>query len=511
MTLQHSNGKRSGMTRLAVAVSLVAMGAAVAAQRQLVDSAGNVRDEAFMRMPLAAADQKYADIDGARMKDIVREVTEISLKTRDDKTRYWGRIAGTSGEQMTADWVEARFKKFKLTNIHRQDFPLPPQWFPREWAITFTAGGKTQTFKSTLPALRSSATPPAGLDLELVWVGEGTAADFVGRDVKGKAVLLHSIPAPGSMGHSASYERALTRAQQKGAAAVGVVYGISDNFSIWQGLNESGGGQPATRASIPGFFMGWEDGRAVRELIGQGQPVRVQLKLAVDERTGLKSQSVVGTLPGANDEEIIVMAHMDGYFEAALDNGTGLSVMMTLLEHFAKVPQAQRRRAIRFIGTAGHHVASPGARWLHDNRDTTLAKVALMINCEHISVPDHKYWGPVLRKANTIAPRRWWVHGSDVLREIVLKAYNDFNVGIIAEMDPGASGEMSVVARDAPSIQVIRSPVTKHTDSDVLAWVPAVGLEQVGRAYARIIDDVNKLDRQQVLPVTTTTRAPAGQ
>jgi hypothetical protein len=313
------------------------------------------------------------------------------------------------------------------------------------------------------------------------------------------------------MGHSASYERALTRAQQKGAAAVGVIYGISDNFSIWQGLNESGGGQPATRASIPGFFMGWEDGRAVRELIGQGQPVRVQLKLAVDERTGLKSQSVVGTLPGASDEEIIVMAHMDGYFEAALDNGTGLSVMMTLLEHFAKVPQAQRRRAIRFIGTAGHHVASPGARWLHDHRDTTLAKVALMINCEHISVPDHKYWGPVLRKANTIAPRRWWVHGSDALRDLVLKAYNDFNVGIIAEMDPGASGEMSVVARDAPSIQVIRSPVTKHTDSDVLAWVPAVGLEQVGRAYARIIDDVNKLDRQQVLPVTTTTRAPAGQ
>ncbi len=393
MTLQHSIGRRSRRTAVALAVSLVALGTALTAQRQLVDSAGNVRDDAFLRMPLAAADQKYADIDGARMKDIVREVTEISLKTRDDKTRYWGRIAGTAGEQMTADWVEARFKKFNLTNIHRQDFALAPQWFPKEWAITFTSGGKTHSFQSVLPALRSTATPPAGLDLELVWVGEGTAADFVGRDVKGKAVLVHSIPAPGSMGHSASYERALTRAQEKGAGAVGVVYGISDNFAIWQGLNESGGGQPAARASIPGFFMGWEDGRAVRELIGQGQAVRVQLKLTVDERTGLKSQSVVGTLPGATDEEIIVMAHMDGYFEAALDNGTGLSVMMTLLEHFAKVPRAERRRAIRFIGTAGHHVASPGARWLHDNRDTTLAKTALMINCEHISVPDHRVLG----------------------------------------------------------------------------------------------------------------------
>jgi hypothetical protein len=200
---------------------------------------------------------------------------------------------------------------------------------------------------------------------------------------------------------------------------------------------------------------------------------------------------------------------MDGYFEAALDNGSGLSVMMTLLDHFAKVPKEQRRRSIRFIGTAGHHVGSPGARWLHDNKSTTLAKVALMINCEHISVPVHKYWGPVLRKSNLIAPRRWWVNGSDTLTDIVLKAYNDFGVGIIAEMDPNSSGEMGVVARDAPSLQVIRSPVTKHTDSDVLGWVPAVGLEQVGRAYARIIDEVNKVDRRQLLPVTTTTSQAA--
>jgi hypothetical protein len=503
MKLQHKGA--------ALVVLLVAMGAAAAAQQQrLIDSSGNVRDDAFMRVPLSAADQKYADIDGARMKDIVREVTEISLKTRDDKTRYWGRIAGTSGEAMTADWVEARFKKAGLSNIHRQDFPLPPQWFPKDWSIAFSVNGSARTMKSTLPALRSSATPAAGLDIEVVWVGEGTAADFAGRDVKGKAVLVHSIPAPGSMGHSASYERALSRAQEKGAAAVGVVYGISDNFSVWQGLNESGQ-PPAPRVTIPGFFMGWEDGRAIRELIGQGQPVRVRLRLEVDQRSGLKSQSIVGTLPGATDEEIIVMAHMDGYFEAALDNGTGLAVMMTLLDHYAKVPQAERRRGIRFIGTAGHHVGSPGARWLHDNRATTLSKVALMINCEHISVADHKYWGPVLRKSNVVAPRRWWVHGSDALLNIVLKAYSDFNVGIIADMDPGSSGEMSVVARDAPSLQVIRSPVTKHTDSDTLGWVPAVGLEQVGRAYARIIDEVNKLDRQRVLPVPTTSRAPSGR
>lgn len=501
-------GMQSKWWRLPIAMGLVslALGSVGSGQQpqplRLLDAAGNVRDDAFVRTPLKTEDMKYGDIDGARMKEIVREVTEISLKTRDDRTRYWGRIAGTNGEALAAEWVEGRFKRANLTNIHRQDFPLPPQWFPRAWSIGFTSNGAAEAVTSALPALNSEATPAAGLDLDIVWVGTGTAADYAGRDVKGKAVMIHSFPAPGSMGHSASYEKAMSRAQAQGAAAVGVVYGISDNFSIWQALSEP---QPSTRVTIPGFFIGWEDGRKIRERIGQGQKVRLAYKLDVERRPNLKSQSVVGTLPGMTDEEIIIMAHMDGYFEAALDNGSGLSVMVTLLDHFAKLPKEQRRRSIRFIGTAGHHVGSPGARWLHDNRDTTLSKVALMINCEHISVPDHKYWGPVLRKSNIIAPRRWWVNGSTTLVDLVLKAYADFNVGVIADMDPNSSGEMGIVARDAPSLQVIRSPVTKHTDSDVLGWVPALGLEQTGRAYARIIDDVNKLDRQRLMPPAAST------
>jgi len=67
------------------------------------------------------------------------------------------------------------------------------------------------------------------------------------------------------------------------------------------------------------------------------------------------------------------------------------------------------------------------------------------------------------------------------------------------------------VAKDVPSIQIIRSPVTKHTDDDKAAWVPAAGLEASARAYARIIDHINKLDRSDIVPAaparsTTGTR-----
>jgi Zn-dependent M28 family amino/carboxypeptidase len=229
------------------------------------------------------------------------------------------------------------------------------------------------------------------------------------------------------------------------------------------------------------------------------------MRLSVEHRDGLTSSNVWGTLPGRTDENIFVIAHQDGYYEASLDNASGQSVMMALLDYFSQVPKEQRRRSITFVGTAGHHVGSPGTKWMHDNRQTVLAKTALMINCEHVSVSDTKYWQGTLRKANVVAPRRWWINGSEKLFDATLKSYGVFGVGLIADMDPNASGDMGVVAKDIPSIQIIRSPVTKHTDDDKPEWVPAAGLEAVARAYARIIDEVNKLDRSELMPGARTT------
>ena len=67
-------------------------------------------------------------------------------------------------------------------------------------------------------------------------------------------------------------------------------------------------------------------------------------------------------------------------------------------------------------------------------------------------------------------------------------------------MERGASGEMGRMARDVPTIQVITSPEIKHTEQDTPDWVPAVGLEQITRAYARIIDGANGLDREDLEP-----------
>ncbi|MCH8334017.1 hypothetical protein IIC65_08795 [Candidatus Sumerlaeota bacterium] len=154
---------------------------------------------------------------------------------------------------------------------------------------------------------------------------------------------------------------------------------------------------------------------------------------------------------------------------------------------------------MHFVSTAGHHAGSLGTRWMHDDRETLLAKTALLLNCEHISVTQTYLWGPRMRRSNTTDARRWWVYGSDRLAGIVLDSYRLFGVAIYHEMEPTASGDMGAVCRDAPSVQVIESPAFYHSDHDSPEFIPASGLEAMTRAFARIIDEVNGVDLKDLV------------
>jgi len=481
---------------IALVVLLVASGVSLGGQQAppnplgqpLLDASGQLRDDAFIRIPLRPEDERYADIEGDRLKEMLLEVDAISLADRDAGTIFWGRNVGTASHVATQDWVEGHFRRNGLDTVSRQSFDLNPVWHPTAWELTFASGDQTFTLASARPPQGAPSTPPGGLEFDLVWVGGGSDADYLGRDVVGKAVLIQDIPRPGTLRHSIRDEGSVARAFEKGAAAVGIVYGISDNFAVWQRTGDG-----------PGFNLGYEDGMRLRDRLGRGERVRVRYTMESERRSGLQAASVWGTLPGVSDEEILIIAHMDGYFQSALDNASGLAVMMGLLEHYAKTSLAERPRTLRFLASVGHH-GGPGTSWLHDNRETALANTVLAINLEHVAAVRTKYWGPRLRMMNAVSPMRWWVNGSPILLDTVLDAFNRFNVGVTADMEGGASGEMGRMARDVPSIQVITSPEIKHTEQDTPEWVPAVGLEQIGRAYAKIIDGIGAVDREALQP-----------
>ncbi|MEE2844890.1 MAG: M28 family peptidase [Gemmatimonadota bacterium] len=477
----------------------------------LLDAYGEVRDDSFdyMRMPLSAADRIYADIDGHHIKELMNQVVEFSRRSRDDGNKYWGRMSGTKYEVMTADWLEARYRALGLEDIHRVEFPLGPQWMPQDWTLTATGGGEALSFPSAYPSppqyvwssgrarnVNRPAPPstlPGPISVEAIWVGLGTELDFAGRDVRGKAVVFQAMLAPGQMGNSSNMERVVQQAQAAGAAMTIGIWGYAGNMGIIQST---------LAQQTPGFWMGFEDGRRLRDLIAEG-PVTISASLDVDWIEGLTSPSQYGTLPGTTDETIIITAHMDGWFDAALDNASGVAVMMALAEHFSQIPREQRRRNMIFVGTAGHHIGSPNSPYMRD--EGMLENTALLLNAEHIAPAQFLPYGTELRRTAGISPRRWWVHGSDDLLNLALDAYRTFGVSLVGPMHPSASGEIGSIDEEAPSIQLIRSPEHKHSDLDIPDLVPSVGLEAVARAFAKIIDGVNGLSLAELQRTRQTT------
>ena len=458
-------------------------------------------DEMFPKWPYPAGDAVYADLDGMKIKGYINEITGISRKSRDDGNQYWGRITGSPYDKMTSDWVAAQFKRIGLETRTQEFTDLPEQWWPTSWEVT-AVGAQAVPMKTAFPLYRSVGTN-GQVNLEPVWVGMGTAADFDGRDVRGKAVIAYGFPNPGGRENTALTWGIVKRAEEQGAAALFIVLGFPGNV-----MNEptAAGTQPPAR--MPIFMLGNQDGTALRQMIEKNESPVIRFRLAVELRTGLKTATVWGVLPGATDENIAVMAHTDSFFEGAMDNASGMATLVALAEHYAKTPKGQRRRTMTFFTTSAHHSPSgqnASIRWIHNNMKQMWAKTALLVNCEHTAQVATFLVGDTLYGSNQVSARRWFVGGSDQLKAIVMKNFKDYGMALFSRPEPRPGGELGQVFTDAPSFHII-DQIVYHTDMDTLDAVPAAGLEQSAHVFAKIIDDVNKVEMSALLGAPVTTR-----
>jgi hypothetical protein len=453
----------------------------------------NTLEDMFIRVPLPAGQDAYANIDGKRMHQYVVEQANISRRYRDaGHPKFWGRIIGTSADAEDITWMMAKFKAAGLTDVRTQPYDLVPQWFPQSWEVTIAGGGKTITLDSAQPDYGATGTPAAGLDLDVVYVGLGSEADFAGRDVKGKAVIVFSML-------GAPNEGAVRRADGKGAAAILEVNMLPGN-ARYQAYPSG--------TTAPAFTVGHDDGTAARDLIAAmpaGQSARAKVKLVVERVPNLKTAQIWGTLPGATDETIYIMAHRDGWFDASGDNGGGVAGMLGLAEHYGKIPQAQRKRTMIFVALDGHHNSGEGSamgnKWIADNRQKLFAKTALAINIEHPSTVQTQsrpryYNANEIVWGNTYMPQQWYAGGPSrpELQKIATSAFKQFSVtmDLYPSPTPPAS-DMSSFFRFLPGIDTGEYHHYFHTDLETPQTVPWTGLEVTMRAYAKIIDEVNKL------------------
>ena len=460
----------------------------------------------YLHWRASAGSAKYGAIDGRHIWQYVDEQAQIARHYRDNgHPQFWGRLAGTSGDVEDAQWLLNKYRQIGLTDTRLQTIKFfAPQWSAQSWSVAVTSGDQTAQLVSAEPSYGSPATGGKELDLEIAYVGLGGEADFAGRDVRGKAVLF----VKGQPSYQAGSADILKRAEDHGAAAV---------FST-----DLRGGNYNTQSyrantNVPTFNLGTKDGEKIRDLIGNapaGSPPHIKIRVDANWVPDQKSTLVWGTLPGQTDETIYVIAHRDGFFDASGDNASGVATMLGLAEYFAKIPKGQRRRTMVFIGTDGHHQIKPGGfgrEWLVANRDKFFSKTALMINAEHpAEVLSH---GGTAGTTNTVIPLEWYAGGPSRprLEKIATDAFREFGIPTWtqpSERPPG--GDLGRFYWFLPGVVAQSNDfVNMHTAADTPDNVPWTGLEAATRAYAKIVDEVNKIPLKDLQrPAAADPNAP---
>jgi hypothetical protein len=407
------------------------------------------------------------------------------------------------------DWVERRFREIGVPRVERQRFDQTPKsslWLPLSWEVrlhadaAFGAGSRDVILESAIPA-GGTVLPPEGLTAPLVFAGTARAAELQYIDVRGKIAVQHITP----KGHL-FLERGPARAKaqeliRRGAIAV---FNIVDQAGNMRTRDISGCGGPC-------FNFGGQDGRFLEEVMdaaakaGVSDRLRATLRMVAAERSGLRASNVLAVVPGPSDENIIINAHVDGWFDGANDNADGLAVMMALAEHFAR-PENRAARTLVFVGSAGHHtpgLSGPG-QLVALNRDL-IARNVLAINLEHVAA---RQLNPArtdthgLRDYVADAGEGFLMNGlsqrSPFLEAIIRDGGRRYGVNFVSTASTYGAGDNPDV--DGPLLQLIQGNPLYHTTGDMVETISTPGLERVARFVAYFVKEVAAAPRPRFHP-----------
>ncbi len=334
------------------------------------------KDDQYPVWPLTPEQKQYATINGARMKQHVVDLAQVSLRYRDTGHKWWGRLPGTTADKEGMAYMTREFESLGL-KVEHFPYTMPDDWRPTDFAASYkTADGKTIELTTVFPVSDTKATGSQGITAEAIWVGIGSGADFIGRDVKGKAVIVYSTFVPGGRSHSASDRAGLfnanARAAKLGAAAVIDVMAVPGN-----GQFEPEGGL----RDVLNLTLSQDEGFALKDRLDNGEKVVMNLKLEVPELLNIQTEYTIATLPGVSDEQIVVMTHTDGYFQAAMDNAAGMASALEIARFYAGKPLQDRPRTMRFIQFPDHHHGEI-ARGQHIDKTYPWDKVAVKLTTD---------------------------------------------------------------------------------------------------------------------------------
>ena len=434
---------------------------------------------------------EYESISPQRMKNMVIDISNIALESK-ERTPYWGRLPGTPEDKKTMSYIENKLMDLGF-DIEKRDVFIKKEWRPSKWSLSYNFNNESHFIKSAFPTGENIKHLDTNLKAELVWVGLGSEADFLGKDIKDKAVVIYSFFVPGGRSHSASTRAKLfyanERASAKGASLIINIMGVPGDGMFAGGAFHGTSGKPTTSYDAPVITISQDEGFMLRDRMLK-EKIFVDFDLKIDVIENLKTTYMIARLDGMSQEEIFLGAHTDGYFQGSMDNASGIAVGLEMAEYYSNLKKTERPRSITFFLYPDHHHGEYSVREVEEYYDWD--NVAVVLTLEHPSQSQLYWFNEDIMVSNAIGSFRWNVTGSIKLENIFKKRLKDNGVSIYNYMT-----DKPKLTDRAPGFHII-DHVIYHTTFDIPELVPAEGMKRSAKAFLGIVDDVNNLSLKEL-------------
>ena len=228
------------------------------------------------------------------------------------------RPAGSRAEFETGEMLKQEMEAIGLFDV-RKDAIKVDGWEFKKAVLSYTAEDGSR-HEIQLGAYQTIFVTEGPKEFSLMYLGKGTAADYEGKDVTGKLVLVDINQRDEWWINYPVYQ-----AHLKGAAALIAVqsggYGEIDDEAL--NAQDIAGPEDA-----PAFSISRKDSDPLKELLEHTQEITVTLDADSRVTRDCTTYNIVGTIPGKHpDRMVLLSAHYDSYFSGFQDDNTAIALM----------------------------------------------------------------------------------------------------------------------------------------------------------------------------------------
>ena len=375
------------------------------------------------------------------------------------------RLAGTTELDKGSEYVASKLNEYGVdVEFHRYQIPVCNVV---QSEVRIKDGGILRSIPHTA-AMFARSTPAEGLELPLVYCGNGTVGELDREDIDGKAVLISRdvyFDYPDLDMYKRLHEynvAAVLYTTSDGQKGIPIVYA---NYEFMD--------QDYT---IPTFAISYNDATYIVK--NEIDEVFLLSEYYVEMKD---SQNTIGIIEGTDPDagNVIVCAHLDSTATSpgASDNAGGVAVTLMMAKYLAEKRARGEgpKRTVRFIAWSGHECGLHGSGKFVREHEEIIKNLKFVLNYDGVG--------------NALALPKVTVGGQDSVQNEIKAIMDDMKMEWPVVLGADGVDTMSFAHKEIPHLTYSCGVYSiNHTENDNMDWQAERGFIDVIEFSKRVTD-----------------------